>query len=49
MEKKEKKEKEQKEKEEKIKSMPKILAKLDALEKEFKNREFKRRLSKHHS
>ena len=47
------KEKEQKEKEEekekKIKSMPRVLAKLDALQKEFKNREWKERLSKHPS
>ena len=47
------KEKEQKEKEEekekKIKSMPKVLAKLDALQKEFKDREWKERLSKHPS
>ena len=47
------KEKEQKEKEEekekKVKSMPRVLAKLDALKKEFKDREWKRRLSKHPS
>ena len=47
------KEKEQKEKEEekekKIKSMPRVLAKLDALQKEFKDREWKERLSKHPS
>ena len=49
LEKKEKEEKEQKEKEEKIKSMPRVLAKLDALKKEFKDREWKERLSKHHS
>ena len=49
LEKKEKEEKKQKEKEEKIKSMPRVLAKLDALKKEFKDREWKERLSKHHS
>ena len=47
------KEKRQKEKEEekekKIKSMPRVLAKLDALQKEFKDREWKERLSKHPS
>ena len=47
------KEKRQKEKEEekekKVKSMPRVLAKLDALQKEFKDREWKRRLSKHPS
>jgi len=43
------KEKEQKEKEKKIKSMPRVLAKIDALQREFKDREWKRRLSKHPS
>ena len=43
------KEKRQEEKEKKIKSMPRALAKLDALQKEFKDREWKRRLSKHPS
>ena len=47
------KEKEQKEKEEekekKVKSMPRVLAKLDAFQKELKDREWKRRLSKHPS
>ena len=41
------KEKRQEEKEKKIKSMPRVLAKLDALQKEFKDREWKERLSKH--
>ena len=49
LEKKEKEEKKQKEKEEKIKSMPRVLAKLDKLQKEFKDREWKKRLSKHPS
>ena len=49
LEEKEKEEKKQKEKEEKIKAMPRVLAKLDALKKEFKDREWKERLSKHHS
>ena len=44
-----KKELEKKEKEEKIKSMPRVLAKLDKLQKEFKDREWKERLSKHPS
>ena len=44
-----KKELEKKEKEKKIKSMPRVLAKLDSLQKEFKDREWKRRLSKHPS
>ena len=48
LEKKEK-EKEQEEKEKKIKSMPRVLAKLDTLQKEFKDREWKERLSKHPS
>ena len=43
------KEKRQEEKEKKVKSMPRVLAKLDALQKEFKDREWKRRLSKHPS
>ena len=42
-------EKRQEEKEKKMKSMPRVLAKLDALQKEFKDREWKRRLSKHPS
>jgi len=47
----EKKEKEQKEeeKEKKIKSMPRVLAKLDAFQKELKDRKWKERLSKHPS
>jgi len=45
----EKKEKEQEEKEKKIKSMPRVLAKLDAFQKELKARERKERLSKHPS
>ena len=49
LEKKEKEDKKQKEKEEKIKSMPRVLAKLDKLQKEFKDREWKERLSKHPS
>jgi cbb3-type cytochrome oxidase cytochrome c subunit len=49
LEEKEKEEKKQKEKEEKIKSMPRVLAKLDKLQKEFKDREWKRRLSKYPS
>ena len=55
LEKKEKEQKEQKEqkekeeKEKKIKSMPRVLVKLDALQKELKDREWKRRLSKHPS
>ena len=49
LEKKKKEQKEKEEKEEKIKSMPRVLAKLDALKKEFKDREWKERLSKHHS
>ena len=49
LEKKEKEETEQEEKEKKIKSMPRVLAKLDALQKEFKDREWKERLSKHPS
>ena len=47
LEKKEKEQKEKEEKEKKIKSMPRVLAKLDALQKEFKDREWKERLSKH--
>ena len=47
LEKKEKEQKEKEEKEEKIRSMPKVLAKLDALQKEFKDREWKERLSKY--
>ena len=47
---KEKKQKEkEEEKEKKIKSMPRVLAKLDVLQKEFKDREWKERLSKHPS
>ena len=47
---KEKKQKEkEEEKEKEVKSMPRVLAKLDALKKEFKDREWKRRLSKHPS
>ena len=42
-------EKRQEEKENKMKSMPRVLAKLDALQKEFKDREWKERLSKHPS
>ena len=42
-------EKRQEEKEKKMKSMPRVLAKLDALQKEFKDREWKERLSKHPS
>ena len=49
LEKKEKEQKEKEEKEKKIKSMPRVLAKLDALQKEFKDREWKERLSKHPS
>ena len=49
LEKKEKEQKEKEEKEKKIKSMPRVLAKLDALQKEFKNREWKERLSKYPS
>ena len=49
LEKKEKEEKKQEEEEKKIKSMPRVLAKLDALQKEFKDREWKERLSKHPS
>ena len=49
LEKKEKEQKEKEEKEKKIKSMPRVLAKLDALQKEFKDREWKERLSKHSS
>ena len=45
----EKKEKEQEEKEKKIKSMPRVLAKLDAFQKVLKDREWKERLSKHPS
>ena len=49
LEKKEKEQKEKEEKENKIKSMPRVLAKLDALKKELKAREWKERLSKHPS
>ena len=47
--KRQKEEQEKLEKEKKIKSMPRVLAKLDALKKELKDREWKRRLSKHPS
>ena len=47
LEKKEKEKEEQEEKEKKVKSKPRVLAKLDALQKEFKDREWKERLSKH--
>jgi len=43
------KEKEQKEKEKKIKSMPRVLAKLAAYQKELKDKEFQKRLQKHPS
>ena len=49
LEKKEKEQKEKEEKEEKIKSMPRVLAKLDAFQKELKARERKERLSKYPS
>ena len=49
LEKKEKKQKEKEEKEEKIKSMPRVLAKLDAFQKVLKDREWKERLSKYPS
>ena len=47
LEKKEKEKEEQEEKEKKVKSKPRVLAKLDTLQKEFKDREWKERLSKH--
>ena len=47
LEKKEKEQEEQEEKEEKQLAKPRVLAKLDALQKEFKDREWKERLSKH--
>ena len=47
LEKKEKEQKEKEEKEEKQLAKPRVLAKLDALQKEFKDREWKERLSKH--
>ena len=49
LEKKEKEQKEKEEKEKKIKSMPRVLAKLDAFQKVLKDREWKERLSKHPS
>ena len=49
LEKKEKEQKEKEEKEKKIKSMPRVLAKLDAFQKVLKDREWKERLSKYPS
>ena len=45
----EKRQKEKEEKEEKIRCMPRVLAKLDAFQKELKDREWKERLSKYPS
>ena len=47
IEKRQKEEQEKFEKEEKQLAKPRVLAKLDALQKEFKDREWKERLSKH--
>ena len=47
LEKEKRQEEKEEEKEKKIKSMPRVLAKLDALQKELKDREWKERLSKH--
>ena len=47
LEKEEKQKQKEEEKEKKVKSIPRVLAKLDALRKEFKDRERKERLSRH--
>ena len=47
LEKEEKQKQKEEEKEKKVKSTPRVLARLDALRKEFKDRERKERLSRH--